>query len=138
MPRVPMVRVGAVLVATLGDDVDDRAALDLLQDVSERVVDERATGVLLDISAMEVVDSFICKVLGDTARVVRVLGAEVAVVGMRPAVAITLVELGLPLEGVRTALTLDHGMAALSQAAEATELRHAVAEGHGARARRPS
>lgn len=109
-----MVRIGRVLVATFGDELDDVAALTLLQDVAERVVDDRATGVLLDISALDVVDSFISKVLSDTAGIVRVLGARVAVVGMRPAVAITLVELGLPLTGVATALDVDQGMRALA------------------------
>lgn len=114
-----MVKVGSVLVATLGDELDDRSALAFLDDVAARVVGERISGVLMDISALEVVDSFISKVLGDTASVVRVLGAQVAVVGMRPAVAITLVELGLSLTGVSTALTLDHGMRALAAGARA-------------------
>ena len=109
-----MVEVGGVLVAALGDELDDAEALAFQHDVAARVVRERVRGVLLDISALEVVDSFISKVIGDTASVVRVLGARVAVVGMRPAVAITLVELGLPLAGVTTALTLDHGMRALT------------------------
>ena len=114
MARVPMVKVGSVLVATLGDELDDRGALEFQGDVASRVVGERVSGVLMDISALEIVDSFISKVLSDTAGVVRVLGARVAVVGMRPAVAITLVELGLSLTGVSTALTLDHGMRALA------------------------
>ncbi len=114
MPTVPMVKVGRVLVATLGDELDDSGALDLQDEVGRRVVHERATGVLLDISALQIVDSFICKVLGDTAAIVRVLGARVALVGMRPAVAITLVELGLPLSGVDTALDIDHGLRAVN------------------------
>jgi rsbT antagonist protein RsbS len=114
VPRVPVVRVGDVLVATLGDDVDDETAMDLQESLAERVVATSAAGVLLDISALEIVDSFICKVLGDTANIARVLGARVAVVGMRPAVAITLVELGLPLPGIATALTVDHGLRALA------------------------
>lgn len=109
-----MVKVGSVLVATLGDELDDSTALSFQEEVAGRVSRERVSGVLLDISALEVVDSFISKVLGDTASVVRVLGAQVAVVGMRPAVAVTLVELGLSLTGVSTALTLDHGMRALA------------------------
>jgi len=109
-----MVLVGRVLIATLGDELDDQSALGMLSDVADRVTRDRVSGVLLDISALEIVDSFICKVLGDTAAVVRVLGAEIAVVGMRPVVAITLVELGLPLPGVATALTVDHGLAALA------------------------
>ena len=92
-----MVQSATVLVATFGDELDDLSALTLQDDVGERVVAAR-DGVLLDISALDIVDSFISKVLGDTAGIVRVLGAEVAIVGMRPAVAITLVELGLPLD----------------------------------------
>jgi len=114
-----MVRTGQVLIATLGDELDDQSALGMLSDVADRVARDRVQGVLLDISALEIVDSFICKVLGDTAAVVKVLGAQVAVVGMRPVVAITLVELGLPLTGVATALTVDHGLALLAGSAAA-------------------
>ncbi|MGZ4592228.1 MAG: STAS domain-containing protein [Actinomycetes bacterium] len=116
MATVPMVHTGRVLIATLGDELDDQGAMGMLRDVASRVGQDSVHGVLLDISALETVDSFICKVLSDTAAVVRVLGAEVAVVGMRPAVAITLVELGLPMTGVTTALTVDHGVAALARA----------------------
>lgn len=114
MARVPTIQIGRVLVATLGDELDDSSALELQDDIGRKVVEQRATGVLLDISALGVVDSFICKVLADTAAIVRVLGARVALVGMRPAVAITLVELGLPLDGVDTARDLDHGLQAVS------------------------
>ena len=110
MPRVPMVQIGRVLIATLGDELDDSSALTFQDDLGQKVVDERVSGVLLDISSLDIVDSFICKVLGDTASIVSVLGARVALVGMRPAVAITLVELGLPLTGVDTALNLEHGL----------------------------
>lgn len=116
MGRVPMVIIGRMLVATLGDELDDHAALELQHDVAYRVVEKRAAAVLLDISALEFVDSFICKVLGETAGIVRILGAKVAIVGMRPAIAITLVELGLPLTGIPTALTLDQGFRMLETA----------------------
>jgi rsbT antagonist protein RsbS len=109
-----MVFIGQMLVATMGDELDDKAALDLQRDVADRVVADRATAVLLDISALDIVDSFICKVLGETAAIVGILGAKVAIVGMRPAVAITLVELGLPLTGIPTALTLDQGFRLLA------------------------
>jgi rsbT antagonist protein RsbS len=109
-----MVQVGRVVIATLGDELDDQSALDLQTDLGDRVVAVRATGVLLDISSLEIVDSFICRVLGETARVVEILGARVAIVGMRPAVAITLVELGLPLDGIATGRTLDHGFQLLA------------------------
>lgn len=105
-----MVQIGRVLIATLGDELDDSSALSFQDDIGQRVVSQRATGVLLDISSLDIVDSFICKVLGDTASIVSILGARVALVGMRPAVAITLVELGLPLTGVETALNLEHGL----------------------------
>jgi rsbT antagonist protein RsbS len=109
-----MVFIGDMLVATLGDELDDKAALDLQRDVADRVVADRAAAVLLDISALDIVDSFICKVLGETAAIVGILGAKVAIVGMRPAVAITLVELGLPLTGIPTAMTLDQGFRMLA------------------------
>jgi rsbT antagonist protein RsbS len=129
MARVPMVFIGRTLVATMGDELDDKAALDLQRDVADRVVADRATAVLLDISALDIVDSFICKVLGETAAIVGILGAKVAIVGMRPAVAITLVELGLPLTGIPTALNLDQGFRLL--ASEQSD--DAPAEGHDPR-----
>lgn len=122
MGAIPMVQIGPVIVVTFGDEIDDQTALRLQADVGEVVVRKRATGVLLDISALDLVDSFICKVLGDTAGIVRVLGAQVSLVGMRPAVAITLVELGLPLAGINTALNLDLALAALSRASSAPRL----------------
>lgn len=109
-----MVQIGQVLVATIGDDLDDTGAVGFQEEIGRYVLEKRARGVLLDISALEVVDSYICKVLGDTASIVSVLGARVALVGMRPAVAITLVELGLLLEGVDTALDLERGLRAVS------------------------
>ncbi len=112
-----MVQFGSVLVATLAGDIEDDSAVTMQSEISALVVERRATGVLLDLSALEIVDSYISKVLGDTAKIVRILGAQVALVGMRPAVAITLVELGLSLEGIAKALTLDAGMALLAQAA---------------------
>ena len=117
MDRIHIVQVGSVLVATLGDEVDDDSALLLQEDIGARVVQSRARGVLIDISTLDIVDSFICKVLGDTAKIVRVLGADVALVGMRPAVAITLVELGLPMDGVAKARNIDHGLRLLESGA---------------------
>lgn len=115
MARVPVVKVGGVLVATLNDDLDDVSAMDFQSYVAERVVDTKASGVLLDISVLGIVDSFISKMLSDTAAMVRLLGAEVAVVGMQPAVAITLVELGLTLNSITTVRTLDEGLKELSR-----------------------
>jgi rsbT antagonist protein RsbS len=115
--RVHIVQFGSVLVATVADELDDQSALAMQDDVATLVVDRRATGVLLDVSSLEIVDSYISKVLSDTAKIVSILGAEVAVVGMRPAVAITLVELGLSLEGIAKARSIDAGLALLADAA---------------------
>jgi rsbT antagonist protein RsbS len=115
--RVHIVQFGSVLVATVADELDDQSALAMQDDVATLVVDRRATGVLLDVSSLEIVDSYISKVLSDTARIVSILGAKVAVVGMRPAVAITLVELGLSLEGIAKARSIDAGLALLADAA---------------------
>ena len=117
MDRVHVVQFGSVLVATLADELDDDSAVAMQSDVAAMVVQRRATGVLLDLSALEIVDSYISKVLGDTAKIVSILGAQVALVGMRPAVAITLVELGLSLDGIAKALTVDAGLALLAEAA---------------------
>lgn len=113
MTAVPVVRIGDMLVAAMQEDIDDETALRLSDDISRLVAVHRSRAVLLDISAAQFVDSFICRVVADVAAVCRLLGAQVAVVGMRPAVAITLIELGLTLEGVTTALTVDDAVAAL-------------------------
>jgi rsbT antagonist protein RsbS len=110
---VPVVRIGNALVAAMQEDIEDRSALELADRLAKEVATNRAAMVLLDVSAAQIVDSFISRVIVDIARVCRLLGAQVTVVGMRPAVAITLVELGLTLDGVRTALTIDDAMKAL-------------------------
>lgn len=115
--RVHIVQFGSVLVATLADELDDDSAVAMQSGIAALVVERRSTGVLLDLSALEIVDSYIAKVLGDTAKIVKILGAQVALVGMRPAVAITLVELGLSLDGIAKALTIDAGLAVLAGAA---------------------
>ena len=117
MSSVPVVRIRNALVAAMQEDIDDHAALELADRLAGEVARHGAAMVLLDVSAAQVVDSFISRVIVDIARVCRLLGAQVAVVGMRPAVAITLVELGLTLEGVRTALTIDDAMDALEDGA---------------------
>ena len=117
MSSVPVVRIRNALVAAMQEDIDDHAALELADRLAGEVSRHGAAMVLLDVSAAQVVDSFISRVIVDIARVCRLLGAQVAVVGMRPAVAITLVELGLTLEGVRTALTIDDAMDALEDGA---------------------
>jgi rsbT antagonist protein RsbS len=110
MDRIPILKMGDFLLVTIQVDMHDRLALSLQDDLTQRIVQSRARGVLIDISAMEMVDSFIGRMIGNIALMARVLDAETVVVGMRPAVAITLVELGLSLQGVRTALDVDKGM----------------------------
>src|SRR5438874_5423974 len=104
------------LLVSIQVDMHDRLAMTLQDDLTSRIVKERARGVLIDISSLEVVDSFIGRMLGNIAAMARVLDAETVVVGMRPAVAITLVELGLSLSGVRTALNVEKGMVLLRAA----------------------
>ncbi|MCM3923466.1 STAS domain-containing protein [Frankia sp. AiPs1] len=113
MDRIPILKMGNLLLVSIQVDLHDQLALDLQDDLSERIVATGARGVLIDISALEIVDSFIGRMLSTIASLSRLLDAETVVVGMRPAVAITLVELGLYMPGVRTALTLEHGLALL-------------------------
>ena len=115
MERIPILRMGEFLLVTIQVDMHDRLAMTLQDDLMSRIVDTRAKGVLIDISALEIVDSFIGRMLADIAAMSRILDAETVVVGMRPAVAITLVELGLSLAGVRTALNIERGMDLLRQ-----------------------
>jgi rsbT antagonist protein RsbS len=110
MERIPILRMGQFLLVTIQVDIHDRLALTLQDDLANAVVRHGARGVMIDISGLEIVDSFIGRVIGDIAAVTRVLDAETVVVGMRPAVAITLVELGVALPGVRTALDVERGM----------------------------
>jgi rsbT antagonist protein RsbS len=115
MERIPILKMGDYLLVTIQVDMHDRLATTLQEDLSDRIVQARSRAVLIDISALEVVDSFIGRMLGSIAAIARVLDAETVVVGMRPAVAITLVELGLALPGVRTALNVEKGMEVLRQ-----------------------
>jgi rsbT antagonist protein RsbS len=108
--RIPILKMGDFLLVTIQVDMHDRLALALQDDLTERIVKQRARGVLIDISSLEIVDSFIGRMLGNIAAMSRILDASTVVVGMRPAVAITLVELGLSLPGVRTALDVEKGM----------------------------
>lgn len=119
MERIPILKIGDLLLVSIQVDMHDRLALALQDDLSERIVRDRARGVLIDISALEIVDSFIGRVLGNIAGTSRVLDAETVVVGMQPAVAITLVELGLSLPGIRTALNVERGMALLRASLDA-------------------
>ena len=113
MERIPVLRMGSYLLVTIQVDMHDRLAMTLQDDLTSQIVRHRARGVLIDISSLEMVDSFIGRMIGNIAAMSRVLDAETVVVGMQPAVAITLVELGLALPGVRTALNVDKGMALL-------------------------
>jgi len=110
MEHIPILRMGEFLLITVQVDMHDRLALQLQDDLTEQIVRHGSRGVLIDISALEVVDSFIGRMLGNIASMSRVLDARTVVVGMRPAVAITLVELGMSLPGIRTALTVERGM----------------------------
>ncbi len=117
--RIPILKMGPYLVVTIQVDMHDRLATRLQDDLTERIVQTHARGVLIDISSLEVVDSFMGRMLGNIAAMARVLDADTVVVGMRPAVAITLVELGLSLPGVRTALNVEKGMEILGTSVSA-------------------
>lgn len=110
LDRIPILKMGDFLLLTIQVDMHDQLALDLQEDLTEQVVKYRSKGVLIDISSLEIVDSFIGRMLSHIANVSRILDAQVIVVGMQPAVAITLVELGLSLEGIATALNVEKGM----------------------------
>ncbi|TWT13857.1 STAS domain-containing protein [Reyranella sp. CPCC 100927] len=111
MDRIPILKIGDALLVTIQVDMHDRLATALEEDLTSKIVAVGARGVLIDISALEIVDSFMGRTLANIASVSRMLDAETVVVGMRPAVAITLVELGLELPGVKTALNAERGMA---------------------------
>jgi len=111
--RIPILKMGEYLLVTIQVDMHDQLAMTLQDDLTGKIVSSRSKAVLIDISALEMVDSFIGRMLATSAAMSRVLDAETVVVGMRPAVAITLVELGMPLKGVRTALNVEQGMARL-------------------------
>lgn len=122
MERIPILRLGDILLVSIQVDLQDHVAVALQEDLAERIVEAGADGVLIDITALEIVDSFIGRMIATIASISKVLDAETVVVGMRPAVAITLVELGLSLSGVRTALDVDRGLTMLrADRAEADE-----------------
>ena len=110
MEKIPILRMGEFLLVTIQVDMHDRLAMTLQEDLTTRISETAARGVLIDIASLEIVDSFIGRMLGNIAAMSRVLDAQTVVVGMQPAVAITLVELGMSLPGVRTALNVDAGM----------------------------
>lgn len=115
MERIPILRMGQHLLVTIQVDMHDRLAMTLQDDLTNRIAETGARGVLIDISSLEMVDSFIGRMLANISAMSRVLDAQTVVVGMRPAVAITLVELGLSLPGIRTALNVEKGMELLRQ-----------------------
>src|SRR5215510_11604443 len=118
MERIPILKMGQFLLVSIQVDMHDQLAMQLQDDLTGRIADTGARGVLIDISALEMVDSFIGRMLGNIAAMSRVLDAHTVGVGMRPAVAITLVELGMELTGVRTALDVERGMQMLSASAD--------------------
>jgi rsbT antagonist protein RsbS len=115
MDRIPILQMGEFLLVTIQVDMHDQLAMQLQEDLTSRISAESASGVLIDISSLDVVDSFIGRMIANISAMARVLDAQTVVTGMRPAVAITLVELGMPLEGVHTALNVERGMALLRQ-----------------------
>ena len=123
MDRIPILKLGDALLVTIQVDMHDRLATALEEDLTNKIVEYGAKGVLIDISALEIVDSFIGRMLDNIAAVSRILDAETVVVGMRPAVAITLVELGLSLSGVKTALNVERGMALIQSRLEEARCR---------------
>ena len=116
MVRIPILQMGQTLLVTIQLDMQDQMALALQDDLANKIVTTGAKGVLIDISALEIVDSFVGRMLASISGISRILDATTVVVGMQPAVAITLVELGLSLEGVRTALNVERGMELLTLA----------------------
>jgi rsbT antagonist protein RsbS len=119
MERIPILRMGEFLLVTIQVDMHDQLALKLQDDLSNAIQKHASRGVLIDISTLEMVDSFIGRMVADISGMGKILGAETILVGMQPAVAITLVELGLSLPGVATALNVERGMAILRQKIEA-------------------
>ncbi|HEY0159829.1 MAG TPA: STAS domain-containing protein [Thermoanaerobaculia bacterium] len=115
MERIPILKMGRFLLVSIQVDMDDRTAMTLQDDLTGAIVKHRAKGVLIDISSLDVVDSFIGRMLANTAAMAHVLDADTVVVGMQPSVAITLVELGLSLKGVRSALNIERGMELLQR-----------------------
>jgi len=122
MDRIPILRMGKTLLVTIQVDMQDQTALTLQDDLANEISKTGANGVMIDISAMEILDSFVGRMLSSISGIAGILSATTVVVGMQPAVAITLVELGLSLEGVRTALNVERGIALLDRAREEAQI----------------
>lgn len=125
MDSIPILKMGEFLLVTIQVDMHDRLAMKLQDDLTTRVVTAKARGVLIDISALDMVDSFIGRMLGNIAAMAKVLDAETVLVGMQPSVAITLVELGLSLPGIRTALNVERGLLMLRASLNGLEAENA-------------
>lgn len=130
MDRIPILRMGNFLLVTIQVDMHDRLAMQLQDDLTSQIARQQSRGVLIDITSLEIVDSFMGRMLVNIALMARVLDAQTVLVGMKPAVAITLVELGLSLPGIRTALNVDRGMALLQSSLD--QERDAEADDDGA------
>jgi rsbT antagonist protein RsbS len=133
LEKIPILRMGEFLLVTIQVDMHDRLAMTLQEDLTTRISETAARGVLIDISSLDIVDSFIGRMLGNIAAMSRVLDAQTVVVGMQPAVAITLVELGMSLPGVRTALNVDAGMELLKLSLNGHRANGHKANGHVSR-----
>jgi rsbT antagonist protein RsbS len=127
--RVPILKIGDILLVSIQTDMEDQIALQLQEDLADRIVASGSQGVVIDISALDIVDSFVGRTLATIASISRVLDAETVVVGMRPAVAITLVELGLSLPGIRTALNVELGMEMLARERRSHDLEDDLGDG---------
>ncbi len=122
MERIPILRMGKTLLVTIQVDMQDQVALQLQDDLADKIAKTGASGVMIDITALEIVDSFVGRMLTSISSIARILSATTVVVGMQPAVAITLIELGLSLEGVRTALNVERGMELLRRTRQESHL----------------
>lgn len=122
MDRIPILKIGSYLLVTIQVDIHDRIVLALQDDLTAKLHQSGARGVVLDISSVDIVDSFMGRMLADLSSMARLLAAQIVVVGMRPAVAITLVELGLTLPGIRTALNIERGVELLRRSVDLNEL----------------
>lgn len=122
MSNIPILRIKDILIVSLQDDLTDRIAIRFQNDLLQKIHSTNTMGVLIDISVLDIVDSFLGRILSDTSKMVILLGAELVIVGMRPSVAITLVELGLQLKDIVTALDIDHGIEKLNAIVNSKEI----------------